>query len=140
MFFSLLSAGSRPCHLMVKYIHEHVQHEYISLWSNGACFTPELGCCLFQKSRGQQRVKINQRDVNFCQSGNPCHRMLLCATCRCVNSLRGRTRAPPHATNYSVGCLRNCVLLVHFAVWILPELHKPLAIWIAFLARIDSGV
>ena len=25
--------------------------------SNGACFTPELGCCLFQKTRGQQRVK-----------------------------------------------------------------------------------
>ncbi len=32
-------------------------------------------------------VKINQRDVKFCQSGNPCHQTLLCTACRCVGGL-----------------------------------------------------
>src|ERR1700739_1717025 len=43
-------------HLVVESVIEDGQHEYIELWSNGACFTSVLGSDHFQKTFGQQRV------------------------------------------------------------------------------------
>ena len=52
IFSSLLIASSRQCHLMVEYVIEHGQHEYIWLWTNGACFTPYWVLVIFKKPMG----------------------------------------------------------------------------------------